>query len=144
MSKNIAWIAIGVIAAYVVWWIVPDYFRGEKGDPRSQEYLSRIAAELNRAGPLMIDKETDARFIGYGAMAMESLVGVVALIAAIHAARGRGRCADRWPHRPIAARFDSYRRILVEESRTARFHQTPWLDDFSLSAIPAGASAPSG
>ena len=32
--------------------------------------------------PKMIDKETDARFIGYGAMLMEGLVGVVALIAA--------------------------------------------------------------
>ncbi len=32
--------------------------------------------------PKMLDKETDARMIGYGGMAMESLVGVVALIAA--------------------------------------------------------------
>jgi len=32
--------------------------------------------------PKMLDRETDARFIGYGAMAMECLVGVVALIAA--------------------------------------------------------------
>ncbi len=32
--------------------------------------------------PKMIDKETDARFIGYGAMLMEGLVGVIALIAA--------------------------------------------------------------
>ena len=32
--------------------------------------------------PKMIDKETDARFIGYGAMAAESLVGLLALIAA--------------------------------------------------------------
>lgn len=32
--------------------------------------------------PKMIDKESHARFIGYGAMLMESLVGVVALIAA--------------------------------------------------------------
>jgi carbon starvation protein len=32
--------------------------------------------------PKMIDKETDARFIGYGAMVAESLVGVLALIAA--------------------------------------------------------------
>jgi len=32
--------------------------------------------------PKMLDKETDTRFIGYGAMLMESLVGVVALIAA--------------------------------------------------------------
>ncbi len=32
--------------------------------------------------PKMLDKESDARFIGYGAMAAESLVGVLALIAA--------------------------------------------------------------
>lgn len=59
MIKKVAWIAIGVIAAYLIWWIVPDYFRGDKVDPRSQEYLSRIAAELNRGVPLMIDKETE-------------------------------------------------------------------------------------
>jgi carbon starvation protein len=32
--------------------------------------------------PKMLDKETDARFIGYGAMLCESLVGILALIAA--------------------------------------------------------------
>jgi len=32
--------------------------------------------------PKMLDKETDARFIGFGAMVCESLVGVLALIAA--------------------------------------------------------------
>ncbi|WP_420236132.1 carbon starvation protein A [Telmatobacter bradus] len=32
--------------------------------------------------PKMLDKQTDARFIGYGAMAAESLVAVVALVAA--------------------------------------------------------------
>ena len=32
--------------------------------------------------PKMIDKETDARMIGYGAMLMEGLVGILALIAA--------------------------------------------------------------
>jgi len=32
--------------------------------------------------PKMLDKETDSRFIGYGAMMAESLVGVLALIAA--------------------------------------------------------------
>ena len=32
--------------------------------------------------PKMLDKETDARFIGYGAMVAESLVGVLTLIAA--------------------------------------------------------------
>ena len=38
--------------------------------------------------PKMLDKETDARFIGYGAMLMEGLVGVVALIAACALAPG--------------------------------------------------------
>jgi carbon starvation protein len=32
--------------------------------------------------PKMLDKETDARFVGYGAMVVESLVSVIALIAA--------------------------------------------------------------
>jgi carbon starvation protein len=32
--------------------------------------------------PKMLNKETDARFIGYGAMLMEGLVGIIALIAA--------------------------------------------------------------
>jgi len=32
--------------------------------------------------PKMLDKETDSRFIGYGAMVAESLVGILALIAA--------------------------------------------------------------
>jgi carbon starvation protein len=36
----------------------------------------------------MLDKETDARFIGYGAMAAESLVGVMALIAACSMMQG--------------------------------------------------------
>ena len=59
MIKNISWIAAGVLAAYLVWWVVPKYFSGEKDDPRSQEYLSRIAAEINRGVPVMIDKETE-------------------------------------------------------------------------------------
>src|SRR5678815_4955035 len=59
MIKNIALIALGVIAAYLIWWIVPDYFQSDKGDPRSREHLSRIAAEINRGVPLMIDKETE-------------------------------------------------------------------------------------
>jgi carbon starvation protein len=38
--------------------------------------------------PKLISKETDARFIGYGAMLAESLVGVLALIAACSMAPG--------------------------------------------------------
>jgi hypothetical protein len=58
MVKNIAWIALGVIVAYLVWWIVPKYSRDDDG-LRSQEHLSRIAAEINRGVPVMIDKETE-------------------------------------------------------------------------------------
>jgi carbon starvation protein len=38
--------------------------------------------------PKMLDKESDARFIGYGAMICESLVGVLALIAACSLSQG--------------------------------------------------------
>jgi hypothetical protein len=57
-TKAILWVATGVIAGYLVWWVVPEYFR-EQEDPRSQEFLSRIAAELTRSAPVMIDKETE-------------------------------------------------------------------------------------
>ena len=42
--------------------------------------------------PKMIAKETDARMIGYGAMLMEGVVGVVALIAATSLFPGRLLC----------------------------------------------------
>lgn len=48
----------GVIAGCVVWWVLPGFFQKEE-DPRSQEYLSRIAAEINRSVPVMIDQETE-------------------------------------------------------------------------------------
>jgi hypothetical protein len=42
----------------LVWWVLPGFFQKEE-DPRSQEYLSRIAAEINRSVPVMIDQETE-------------------------------------------------------------------------------------
>jgi hypothetical protein len=59
MIKTISWIAIGVVVAYLLWWLMPAYFPGQMDDPRSQEYLSRIAGEINRGVPVMIDKETE-------------------------------------------------------------------------------------
>jgi hypothetical protein len=52
------WVAVGVLAAYLIWRLVPDYLV-KRDDPRSIEHLSRVAAELNRAVPMMIDKETE-------------------------------------------------------------------------------------
>jgi hypothetical protein len=66
--KALGWLAGGALAAYLFWWVGPKYF-GEKLDPRSQERLSRIAAEINRSVPVMIDKETELTVVeGHEAM----------------------------------------------------------------------------
>jgi hypothetical protein len=57
-GKILLFLGAGVLLGYLAWRVVPEYFRKEE-DPRSQEYLSRIAAEINRSGPVMIDKETE-------------------------------------------------------------------------------------
>src|SRR3972149_6832038 len=58
ITKVILWVSAGLIAGFVVWWVLPGFFQKEE-DPRSQEYLSRIAAEINRSVPMMIDQETE-------------------------------------------------------------------------------------
>jgi hypothetical protein len=58
ITKVILFVAAGVIAGYLVWWVIPDLMRRNE-DPRSQTRLSRIAAELNRSVPVMIDQETE-------------------------------------------------------------------------------------
>ncbi len=58
ITKIIVWVGAGLIAGYLVWWVLPGFFQKEE-DPRSQEYLSRIAAEINRSVPVMIDQETE-------------------------------------------------------------------------------------
>jgi uncharacterized protein YjhX (UPF0386 family) len=58
MTKTIAWLAGGVAAGLLVWWVLHAYF-SLSPDPRSVEYLSKIAAEINRSVPVMIDEETE-------------------------------------------------------------------------------------
>jgi hypothetical protein len=58
MIKVIWFVAVGVIAGYLVWWAVPELLKINE-DPRSQRRLGRIAAELNRSVPVMIDQETE-------------------------------------------------------------------------------------
>ena len=58
ITKVILFVAAGVTAGYLVWWVIPHFLRKNE-DPRSQTRLSRIAAELNRSVPVMIDRETE-------------------------------------------------------------------------------------
>ena len=58
MIKAIVWIGAGALAALLIWWILPGYF-ATKEDPRSVEYLKKVAGEINRSVPVMIDKETE-------------------------------------------------------------------------------------
>lgn len=68
MKKSLLWIAVGVIAGCLMFWAIPQMFQ-EKLDPRSAERLGKIAAELNRSVPVMIDKETELTLVeGHEAM----------------------------------------------------------------------------
>jgi hypothetical protein len=58
MNKTIAWLAGGIAAGLLVWWVMPGYF-GAPADPRSMEHLSKVAADINRSVPVMIDEETE-------------------------------------------------------------------------------------
>ena len=68
MKNLLAWIVVGVIAGYLVWWVVPAYFQSNS-DPQSIEHLNQEAAKLNRSLPGMIDKETELT-VAEGAHAM--------------------------------------------------------------------------
>ncbi len=59
ITKTILGIGAGILVGYLVWRVLPDYLGKKKEDPRSKEYLTRIAAEINRSVPMMIDKETE-------------------------------------------------------------------------------------
>lgn len=58
MAKTTAWVSGGLLAGYIVWRVLPDYF-SEREEPGSKEYLSKVAAEINRSVPVMIDQETE-------------------------------------------------------------------------------------
>jgi hypothetical protein len=57
-KKALNWLLGGLLLGLLFWWLVPAYF-AEPEDPRSSEYLHRIAAEINRSVPVMIDAETE-------------------------------------------------------------------------------------
>ncbi|HWO43333.1 MAG TPA: hypothetical protein VNO43_16150 [Candidatus Eisenbacteria bacterium] len=57
-ARAFFWIGLAVLVAYGAWWFAPQYLASSP-DPRSEEFLSKVAAEINRAAPVMIDPETE-------------------------------------------------------------------------------------
>ncbi|MGB7947023.1 MAG: hypothetical protein WCH75_05000 [Candidatus Binatia bacterium] len=57
-SSILLWGMVVVVGAYFVYQKVPAWFEKE-ADPRSQEFLGKIAAEINKSVPVMIDQETE-------------------------------------------------------------------------------------
>jgi hypothetical protein len=58
MNKTIAWLAGGIVAGLLVWWVLPAYL-SPSNDPRSVKHLNEVAADINRSVPVMIDAETE-------------------------------------------------------------------------------------
>ena len=57
-SSVLLWGMVIIAGAYFVYLRAPDWLEKES-DPRSQEFLGKIAAEINRSIPVMIDQETE-------------------------------------------------------------------------------------
>jgi hypothetical protein len=57
-TKTVIWIVAGALLGYLVLQVGPAYFSGQE-DPRSVKHLGKIAAEINRSVPVMIDQETE-------------------------------------------------------------------------------------
>ena len=57
-SSVLLWGTVVVAGTYFVYLRAPDWLEGDP-DPRSQEFLDKIAAEINRSVPVMIDQETE-------------------------------------------------------------------------------------
>ena len=56
-TKIFTFIVAALLFGAVIWWRVPKSSQEE--NPRSEESLNRLAVQINRAVPVMIDKETE-------------------------------------------------------------------------------------
>ena len=57
-KKRLSFIVAALVVVWAVWWLLPRSHQKDE-NPRSLESLRRVAAELNRSVPVMIDKETE-------------------------------------------------------------------------------------
>jgi hypothetical protein len=51
-------LAAGLVIGYLIWWMAPHFFTAGE-NPRSNEFLGKVAAQINQSVPMMIDKETE-------------------------------------------------------------------------------------
>lgn len=58
VTKVILWLTAGLVIGYILWWVAPRFFTVRE-DPRSKEFLTKVAAQINQSVPVMIDKETE-------------------------------------------------------------------------------------
>ena len=56
--KAALWLGAGLVAGFLLWWVALPYFQAPP-DPRSVDYLRKVAADINRSVPVMIDRETE-------------------------------------------------------------------------------------
>ena len=56
-TKIFTFFLAALLCGAVIWWTVPKSSEGES--PRSQASLNRLAVQINRNVPVMIDKETE-------------------------------------------------------------------------------------
>ena len=58
IAQTMVWICVGLAAGYLVWWVIPAYFK-PAAVPGSIEYLRQEAAGLNRSLPAQLDEKTE-------------------------------------------------------------------------------------
>ena len=58
ITKGLLFLGAGALVGYLILWVGPEYFKARE-DPRSVEHLRKVAAEINRSVPVMIDQETE-------------------------------------------------------------------------------------
>jgi hypothetical protein len=57
-TRTWLWLSAGMVSLVVAGWMLATV-RASREDPRSEQYLVKIAADINRSLPTMIDKETE-------------------------------------------------------------------------------------